>query len=146
MIMTKVRAKLSETNRYYIDKHAFYSAYHYALQYKEWKSEYETLSKYGDSTGVDYSRDKTGSSPGVGDPTFNLGTRLAKLKSNIDLIESSALEVNPILYKWLIKAVTEEFVSYNYLRTVLNIPCGKNFYYKMRRKFYYILSQKLNWL
>ena len=42
----------------------------------------------------------------------------------IKLIEKTAIETDPYLYSYIIKGVTEE-KSYTYLKTKLDIPCGK---------------------
>jgi len=33
-------------------------------------------------------------------------------------------------------------LKYNYLRTVKNIPCGRNEFDRIRHKFYFILDRK----
>lgn len=33
------------------------------------------------------------------------------------------------------------YESYTYLRTMLDIPCGKGRYYNLRRKFFWILDK-----
>jgi hypothetical protein len=145
MIMTKIRAELSKKNPLYVEKHAFLSAYHFALQYPEWKRQ------YADSVGsavkaVDYDGMPHGS--GTGDPTARIAMRSNILSGNIALIESVALTAGRDLAEYLLYAVTNEGVSYKYLRYgrckhLGPIPCGKNEYYQMRRLFYYLLSKKM---
>lgn len=60
------------------------------------------------------------------------------------MIEESAKQADHQLYKYILKAVTEEGITYKYLKTVMNIPAGRNYFYEKRRKFYYILSKKLD--
>ena len=59
------------------------------------------------------------------------------------LIEQTAMETDSELYQYIIKAVTNEYVTYKYLQTIMNIPCSRNTYYDRRRKFYYLLSKKI---
>ena len=40
---TKIRAKLSEKNKYWIDKHRYYELKHFCLQYQMWKKAYKAL-------------------------------------------------------------------------------------------------------
>ncbi len=135
--MTKIRPEL-KNSEWAISKHSFYTAYHYALQYNEWRDRYIYL------MGID-SINFDGMPPGSGknSPTEKKGIEIAELRRKISLVEETAMETAPELYKWIIKAVTNEGISYTYLSTYMGIPCGKNLYYNRRRKFYYLLSQKI---
>ena len=143
--MTKIRAELSKKNPLYIDRHAFLSAYHFALQYPEWKRQYaEAMASTVKA--IDYNDMPRGT--GTGDPTPRLAMRTASLRSNILLIENTAITAGRDLAEYILYAVTNEGVSYKYLRMgrckeLKPIPCGKNEYYQMRRLFYYLLSEKL---
>lgn len=142
--MTKIRAELSKKNPLYIDRHAFLSAYHFALQYPEWKVQYADMIG-GAIRGLDYNDMPKGSS--TGDPTARLAMRTSILRSNIDLIERTALIAGENLVEFILYAVTNEGVTYKYLtggRCKLGrIPCGKNEYYQRRRMFYYLLSKRM---
>ena len=142
--MTKIRAELSKKNPLYIDKHAFLSAYHFALQYPEWKRQ------YADAIGstvkaVDYNDMPRGT--GTGDPTARIAMRSSILRSNIDLIERTALTAGQDLAEYLLYAVTNEGVTFNYLHSercpLGKILCERTKYYQMRRLFYYLLSKRL---
>lgn len=138
--MTKIRAKLSDKNEYYISPHAFYTAYHFALRYGEWLEEYETMAASG-IKGINYGRDSGGGSH-IGDPTSALGMKLSVISRNLTLIQSAAREAGQDLYPYILQGVTVEGVTYKYLRTK-RIPCSRNEYYARRRKFYYLLSKKI---
>lgn len=138
--MTIIRPELSKKNELYIDKHAFYTAYHFALQYSEWKTQYAELIGSA-SKAIDYNGMPHGSS--VGDPTARIAMRSSILSSNIELIERTALIAGRDLAEYLLIGVTVEGETYNHLRMKYGMPCGKNVYYKMRRLFYYLLSQSL---
>ena len=137
--MPDIRAELSQKNKWWIPKHAFYTAYHYALQYDDWKREYASLDGGVGAVKMDGMPHSTD----VGDPTPNIGIRRAELADKMRLIEDTVKEVDAILYPWLIVAVTKEDINYNYLQTMMRIPCGKNMYYNKRRQFYYILSKRM---
>jgi hypothetical protein len=142
--MTKIRAELSKKNPLYIDKHAFLSAYHFALQYPEWKVQYADMIG-GAIKGLDYNDMPKGSS--TGDPTARLAMRTSILRSNIDLIERTALTAGQDLAEYLLYAVTNEGMTFNYLHSdrcrLGRIPCERTKYYQMRRLFYYLLSKRL---
>ena len=142
--MTKIRAELSKKNPLYIDKHAFLSAYHFALQYPEWKRQYVDAIGSAVRT-VNY--DDMPHSTGTGDPTSRIAMRTSILRNNIDMIENTALIAGQDLAEFILYAVTHEGTTYNYLSTgrcsLGKIPCGRNQYYQMRRLFYYLLSKRM---
>lgn len=142
--MTRIRAELSKKNPLYVDKHAFLSAYHFALQYPDWKRRHADMMGSA-MKAVDYDDSPHGSN--IGDPTAKLAMRASILGSNIELIEGTALTAGQDLAEYVLYAVTHEGVTYKYLsseRCVLGkIPCGRNQYYQMRRLFYYLLSKRM---
>lgn len=137
--MSKVRTKISRRNKFYLSPHAFLTAYHYALQYNEWKTEYNLLLGI---KGINYSSDRVVMGTNS-DTTAMSAIKLENIKKKIDTIEKVAKTVAPDISEYLIKGVTEE-VGYNYLRTIEYIPCGKDYYYKKRREFYYYLDKEIN--
>lgn len=137
--MPRIRSEISKRNEYWISKHAFYTAYHYALQYNEWRDEYERVS--GGLRGVSYDGMPHGNS--VGNPTESAGIRGADLWAKMHLIEETAERADPDIARYILKAVTNEGVTYDYLRGIMGIPCGHNQYYKARRRFYFLLSKHL---
>ncbi len=136
--MGKVRAELSKKNIYYISKHAFYTAYHYALQYTDWKQEYDAL-----ANSLRSGEGMPGKSSKVGNPTENVGIKRAELKSKLDLIENTAIEADHELAQYILLGAINSGNTYNYLKAIHNIPCGQRKYYESRRRFYYLLSKKI---
>lgn len=55
------------------------------------------------------------------------------------LVERIAGEADNDLHTYILKAVTEG-LSYTYLRTKMNIPCGRDMYYDRYRKFFWLLD------
>lgn len=120
---TAIRAEISSKNKYWINKHRHYELKHFCLQYPDWKKAHADL--------------HTAIAP------LSVAKRVAMrtiYSKNIELIEKTAREADPYLYEYIIKGVTEG-KSYTYLRTVLNIPCGKDMYYDRYRKFFWLLSE-----
>ena len=91
--------------------------------------------------GVDYDGMPHGTD--VSSPTENVGVRLTELANKIALVEETAIEADPSLAKYILKAVTDENVTFNYLQQVMNIPCGKDMYYSKRRRFYWLMSRRI---
>lgn len=134
---TLVRAKISDKNQYYIDKHRHYELKHFCLQYPEWKKEYDILGVPTMSTSM---LELIPSSNIVGDPTARFAIKKAYYKERIELIERIAVETDRYLCAYILKAVTEG-LSYNYLKTKLNIPCSRDTYYNRYRRFFWLLSE-----
>ena len=131
---------LSTKNPYYLTKHRFYEVYHYAMQYQEWKDEYRTTEQT--MRGIAYDGVKVKSS-GSGDALERVAIRLTELSEKIEMLEAVAKETDKDLSEYILRGVTDEQVTYNYLSTVLHIPCSRNTYYSLRRKFYWLLSERL---
>ena len=125
--------------KYNISKHRFAELYHFCLQYPEWKDE------------LKYKTDSVASIEITDMPTTHknestveaLAIRRTNLEDKCKLIEQTAIEVDEEIYQYILKAVTNEYINYNYLSTIMNIPCSRNTYYDRRRKFYYLLSKKI---
>ena len=113
--------------------------YHYCLQYNEWQDEL----KYKCDTVRSIEITDMPTVHNNSDATQNLAMRRAELSNKCKLIEDTAKEADEELCQYILKAVTNEGITYNYLRMVCNIPCGKNMYYSVRKKFYYLLSKKI---
>lgn len=131
---------LSTKNPYYLTKHRFYEVYHYAMQYQEWKDEYRTAEQT--MRGIAYDGVKVKSS-GSGDALERVAIRLTELSEKIEMLEAVAKETDKDLSEYILRGATDEQVTYNYLSMVLHIPCSRNTYYSLRRKFYWLLSERL---
>lgn len=135
--MSFIRAEI-KNSKWKISKHEFYTAYHFAMQYNEWKDTVRGM--------IGLSAVVTDGMPHgntISDPTSQQAMKLSELQRKIDIVESIAKETDEQLYCWLLKGVTCEEITFAYLQTVMNIPCSKNTYYDRRRKFYYLLSKKI---
>lgn len=129
-------------NEWKLGKHEYYTAYHYAMQYTEWKDRLRTLT---DSVAAIVTDGQPHGSS-TGNPTENLAIKRAELTEKMRVVEETAKAATTDcdwMYIYLIRAVTDENVTWRYLRQVMGIPCGKNVYYNHRWKFYYLLSQKI---
>ena len=137
---TVIRPQISEKNKYWIDKHRYYELKHFCLQYPIWKNEYAALN----NTDIPLSMiEKIPSSNGPSDPTAKRAMMKAQYSEKIELIEQVAKEADRYLYNYILKAVTEE-LSYTYLKTKLDIPCGRDMYYDRYRRFFRLLSEARN--
>ena len=134
---TKIRPELSLRNKYHIDKHRHYELKHFCLQYPTWKRVYTEL----DKSAISLSKLEERYSTDIpGDPTSNYAIKKARYSERIDLIEKTALAADAELHMYILKAVTEG-LSYTYLKSRLDIPCGKDMYYDRYRRFFWLLSE-----
>ena len=124
--------------KYHISKHRFAELYHFCLQYNEWKLELryrtDTVGSAGCTAGRTGWEDQN--------PTETLAIERVTLEEKCRLIENTAREAEPEIYPYLLKAVTNEDITFVYLKEMMGIPCGKDMYYDRRRRFYYLLAQK----
>lgn len=127
------------TGKYKLDKHEFLKAYHHAMCYNEWRQEYDALM---DTTKA-ISYDGMPHAANTADTTALAAEKREALGRKMQLIEETVMEAEPEIYRYLLLAVTNEGVTYEYLRTIHHIPCGKDMFYDRRRKFYYLLCQRI---
>ena len=138
MPMGKVRPL--NHGKYGISGNRFKELYYWCLQYNEWKDEL----KYKTNTVRSIEISDMPVAHNGNDATQQLAIRRTQLARNCELIEQTALEADPDIYQYLLKAVTDENVSYRYLEMIMGIPCSRNTYYDRRRKFYWLLSRRKN--
>lgn len=134
---TVIRAKISEKNKYYIDKHRYYELKHFCLQYNEWKKAYSLCNE-----SIIFASNMDGL-PGTNlasDITAKYALKKVYYGERIKLIENAARESDEFLYPYILRAVTEG-LSYTYLKSKLEIPCGRDMYYDRYRKFFWILNK-----
>ena len=133
---TVIRPELSIRNKYHIDKHRHYELKHFCLQYPEWKRAYASC----DVAGVSSIGERLPSTNIPSDPTAKRAMRKAYYKERIKMIETAAREADEELYDYILKAVTEG-LSFTYLKSRLEIPCGRDLYYDRYRRFFWILNE-----
>lgn len=134
---TKIRPELSIKNKYHIDKHRHYELKHFCLQYPTWKRTYSEIDDFNVSVS---SFDKMPSNNLQGDPTSKRAITKSSLAERIEMIERVAKEADIQLCDYILKAVTEG-LSYTYLKSRLDIPCGKDMYYDRYRRFFWLLHK-----
>lgn len=134
-----LRPELSKKNKYWIDKNRFYELKYFCLQYPLWKYTYEALDglqacSYG----------LTGSKSNLpGDITSMRVEERERYFERMQAVEQAAIETDPYLASYILKAVTEG-LSFNYLKSRLEIPCSRDMYYDRYRRFFWILDLARN--
>lgn len=131
---------LRHKGKYELSKHNFSFCYHYAMQYKEWKKEHSTLADSVKAISYDNVRS---ANTGTGDPTMEIASRRLYLESKMRIVEETSREADKFIWQYILKGVTNENMTYQKLRDS-GLPCGKNYYYDRRRRFYWLLSRKIS--
>lgn len=135
---TIMRPELSEKNRYWIEKHRYYELKHFCLQYPIWRKAYLALDGLAKGPTDLTIFTKTGS---VNDPTARCAEAKLFYSERMNMIEKVALETDPELGSYILKAVTNG-ISYDCMKARLDIPCCKDTYYKLYRRFFWLLSKE----
>lgn len=137
---TVIRAKISQKNKYYIDKHRYYELKHFCLQYNEWKKAYALCNE---SIIFTSNMENIPSNNTPSDLTAKYAIKRASYGKRIKLIEDMAKQSDEFLYPYILKAVTEG-LSFTYLKSRLEMPCSRDTYYDRYRRFFWLLSQERN--
>lgn len=130
---------LKKDTPYYISGDRMLELVHFCRQYYEWKEEISKLNllqsacpnSNNEIHGSDYS-----------DATSKYALRILYYQERIQLVEQTAKDTSQDLWQHLLIGVTGKNGSYNYLKTKMDIPCCADVYYNLRRKFFWILSQR----
>lgn len=135
---TTIRAELSEKNPYWIEKHRYYELKHFCLQYPIWKKIYGSLDGLsGHSTGLTMMVVNST----LGDPTAKIGMAKAYYSDRMKMLERTASRTDEILGIYILNGVTEGW-SYDILKARLGIPCCKDTYYELYRRFFWLLNKE----
>lgn len=124
------RKDLSVVKKYGISKAKYRELMYFCMQYHEMKDKIE----YGMHS-IDADGQPHGNS--IGSPTETQAIQNEQCAHSIHIIEESAKEASPELWKYILQSVTDG-TAYDYM----DVPCGKNQFYNHRRKFFYRLSLK----
>lgn len=108
----------SRKSNWYVDPELFYHARYYCLQYRRWKRE-------------------------EGQIKDEQSERKKLLRERCEGIEAAAREADEAIAEWLLDAATStEQHGYNY-EAMHGMPCGRNYYLQKRRKFYWLISERI---
>lgn len=137
---TTIRSELSKKNEYWIEKHRYYELKHFCLQYPFWKNARLSLDGFVKRP---YNFSLFNSKNAISNPTERCTMVRIFFSEKIEMIERVAKKTDESLANYILKGVTEG-MSYDILRVRLNIPCCKDTYYKLYRRFFWLLSEERN--
>lgn len=136
--MSTTRAELSERNTYWVEKFRYLELKNFCRQYPIWKKAFQSLTELSHRPEDLEIFHKTGS---CSDPTANCAVARMFYSDRIKMVERVAMATDEILWSYILEAVTEG-LSYDVLRVRSNIPCCRKIYYKLYRKFFWLLNKE----
>lgn len=134
---TVIRPELSEKSKYWIEKHRYYELKHFCLQYPIWKKAYNSLDSLSCRP---YDLAAISKTNMVNDPTAKCAEAKLFYSDRMSMVEQAAKETEKDLSSYILKAVTEG-ISYEHLRVRFEVPCCKDTYYDLYRRFFWILNK-----
>lgn len=135
---TSIRPELSEKNEYWVEKHRYYELKHFCLQYPIWKKAYAALDGLSSRPADLAIFSKTNE---VSDPTARCAIAKIFYLDRMKMLESVATDTDAEMASYILQAVTQGF-SYDSLKARLGIPCCKDVYYKLYRRFFWLLNKE----
>jgi hypothetical protein len=133
---TTIKPKVSKRNPYWIDEHRYYELKHFCLQYPLWQKELSYLDGYSHRMVLMKVNNDTAK-----DPISELVEKRLEYSRWCTLVEHTTKEAAEELADYLLKGVTEG-LSYDILRVQTCIPCCRDTYYGLYRRFFWLLSKE----
>ena len=128
---TKIRAEISAKSPYWLPKHRYYELKHFCMQYPEWKRFYISADGWADNVQHAF------------DPTGETAVCRAYYGERLTMVEETVQEATQDicgLDRALLKAVTEG-LSYETLRVRGGVPCCRDTWYILYRRFFWLLDR-----
>ena len=112
----------AKSSKYYVPKEEYLTVLHFCRQYPEWEKEISDSMKTGCLSSQEYDQGRI--------------TLIMRKKA---VLEMAIRKTANGMDEWLFLGVCHG-LTYLQLKQ-RGIPCGRNQYYEMRQRFYYILSR-----
>lgn len=134
-----MKSEVSKSNKYWIERHRYYELKHFCMQFPIWKKMIDQINLYqSHGSLINLDKDKV---------TYKNSTieeivhEKIIYESKINLIEETAYESDREIGPYILIGVTKG-IPYKILRLNYKIPCCKNTYYNLYRKFFWVLDNK----
>ena len=134
---TSIRPELSLNSEFWLDRHRYYELKHFCLQYPLWKQAYLALDGLSKNL-VDL--DMLLKTNVISNPTAECAEAKLFYADRIKMIEATAASIDLEIVSYILKAVTEG-LSYNHFKAGLEMPCGRDTYYRYYRLFFLRLDR-----
>lgn len=133
---TTVRPEISTRSKYWIEKHRYYELKHFCLQYPLWRKARAGL----DSLSRRPNTVITSRTNRVSSPVEKCAEARLFYTDRMEMLEKVASETDAVMARYILKAVTEG-MSYDHLKVRMGIPCCKDTYYNLYRRFFWLLNK-----
>lgn len=133
--MPDIRPELSKHNKYWVERHRYYELKHFCLQYPLWKFYSKTIDGL---EGKKFPVGKPGSN--FSDPVLWAVERREEYANKMILLQDAVMATSPEFSDYIFRAVTQG-LKYENLRLMDQVPCGREYWYELYRKFFYILDR-----
>jgi hypothetical protein len=77
----------------------------------------------------------------IDDPTAKVAEARLYFSDRMEMVGRAALAADEKLGIYILRAVTKGY-SYEYLKAKLEIPCGREKYYELYRRFFWLLNKE----
>lgn len=125
------------TNKYQLEYHRYLELKHFCRQYPIWKKAYTAL----DGLSRRPSDLELFSKPNqTRDPTARCTEARAAYSKKMDMVEKCAKEAAPELSQYIMNYATKGD-AYSVLKMRDHIPCSKDVFYDVVRKFFWLLNK-----
>ena len=134
---TTIRSNISKKNEYWIEKHRYYELKHFVLQYPIWKHTLQSLDGLSGQSyeyvirTLDY----------ISDPVAKLAEAREYLHNKIDLVDRTAQLTDEEYGVYILRGILLD-KSYDALISKEWVPFSREQYYRMYRRFFWLLDQE----
>ena len=130
---TSIRPELAKSNKYWIERHRYYELKHFCLQYPTWSKVINSID------GFSKRPDLWVFSSEIGDPTARATIARDFYYDKMKMVQECAQKADPVIGEFIFKAVISG-MSYDVMKSRIDIPSCKDVYYDLYRKFFWILN------
>lgn len=135
---TEIRPELSKKNKYWIPKHRYYELKHFVMQYPQWK---EMLLTIDGKANTKLLLDAIKSND-ISNPVLKAVELREQYNKNIAICNEAITKVYPenyIIGNYILLAILGN-KSYDKMRAKYDIPFGKDVWYDLYHKFFWLLD------
>lgn len=130
--------KMEYSGKYKLTRFEFGYAKWFSLKYPEWLDEYNS---FKDSVkAIRY--DDAPKGTGLSDPTEELAAKRYDIRRKMLLVERTAFDAGGAIAEYILKSVIFEDVTFEDMKAA-GMPCERTMFYERRRKYYWLLSQRI---
>ena len=133
LMSTKIRPEITKKSKYYIPKHRYYELKHFVQQYPDWVKAIRELDGLSRRP-VDYV-----CSNDISDPVYRAAEKREELQRRIKIITDVANQTDKTIGIYILTAIINN-ESYDKINARSNIPCCREVYYELYRKFFFLLD------